>query len=221
MHTNMKAFILFFLALLSCNVFAKVSSQGEVDTVMQPFKQEWAEIKYVVPDNQKVSRLQNLIKRLDVVVDKYPNRAEPLVWRGTMQSTMASLKGGLSALSMAKKAKKDLELALVRDPTSEKGYAHVILGALYAKVPSKPIGFGDKAKAKRHFQTALQMDPDGLDANYFYGEFLMDQGEFVAAKKYLEVAQKSPVNVDNHVFEAGRRAEVAKVISAVEQKAIA
>ena len=201
MVNYIKKWLFIFLATtFAASVQAKVSNQSDVDVAMQPLKQEWAEIKYSVPEQQKVSRLENLIKRVDVVADKYPNRAEPVLWRGTMQSTLASLKGGLSGLSAAKKAKKDLELALVRDPASEKGYAHVILGALYSKVPGKPVAFGSKEKAKRHFLTALQMDPDGLDANYFYGEFLMKEGEYAAAKKHLEVAQKSPVNVKNHVF---------------------
>lgn len=219
MVKQLKSIILFiFTAFMSVSLSASEVTSHSVDVAMQPLKQEWAEIKYVVSDKQKVSQLESLIKKVDVVASKHPSEAQPVVWRGTMMSTMASLKSGFSALSSAKKAKKDLEMALARNASAEKGYAHVILGALYSKVPGKPIGFGSKEKAKRHFLTALQMDPDGLDANFFYGEFLLSQGDFASAKKYLEVAQKSPVNAENKVLDKGRRQEIAKAIETVNQK---
>jgi len=208
-------FLFIFTAAISISLQARNSN---IDAAMQPLKQEWAEIKYTVSEKHKVSQLESLIKRVDAVAASYPNEVQPIVWRGTMLSTMASLRGGFSALSSAKKAKKDLELALRKDASTEKGYAHVILGALYSRVPGKPIGFGNKEKAKHHLLTALQMDPDGLDANFFYGEFLLDQGDFAAAKKHFEVAQKSPINVKNKVLDAGRRQEIAKVIDIVNQK---
>ncbi len=207
------SFILTVIISVSLN-----ASSAKMDAAMQPLKQEWAEIKYTIAEKQKRSQLESLIKRVDAVAASYPNEVQPIVWRGTMLSTMASLKSGFSALSSAKKAKKDLELALRQDASAEKGYAHVILGALYSRVPGKPIGFGSKEKAKHHLLTALQMDPDGLDANFFYGEFLLEQGEFVAAKKYFEVAQKSPVNLENKTLDIGRRQEIAKAMSVVNQK---
>ena len=219
MVKQLKCMALFiFTAFTFISLNANAMKSDPVDTAMQPLKKEWAEIKYVVSDKQKVSQLESLLKRVDVVAAKHPTEVQPVVWRGTMLSTLASLKSGFSALSSAKKAKKELEIALSRNASAEKGYAHVILGALYSKVPGKPIGFGSKEKAKRHFLTALQMDPDGLDANFFYGEFLLEQGDFVAAKKHLEVAQKSPVNVENKVWDEGRRQEIAKAIAVVNQK---
>lgn len=53
---------------------------------------------------------------------------------------------------------------------------------IICKVPGSPIGFGDDAKARQLLQQALALDPNGLDANYFWGDVLYDQGAKAGAK---------------------------------------
>lgn len=195
-----------------------LSNQTNIEVAVQQMKEQWAAIKYHVPKEQKVKQLESLIKKIDDLAQQNPNDALPLLWEGTMLSTLASLKSGLSALGTAKKAKATLEKSLIKDPTAENGYAHVILGALYARVPGKPVGFGNKETAKHHFQTALRMDPDGLETNYFYGDFLMAEGAYPMAKVHFEKADKAPVNPDSRVFEKGRRQELASAMKIVKQK---
>jgi Tfp pilus assembly protein PilF len=48
-------------------------------------------------------------------------------------------------------------------------------GALYYQVPGWPIGFGDKDKANELLKKALALNPDGIDPNYFYGDFLLKE----------------------------------------------
>ncbi len=52
-----------------------------------------------------------------------------------MLSTYAGAKGGLGALSLAKKSRAVLESALMIDDQALQGSAYTSLGALYAKVP--------------------------------------------------------------------------------------
>ena len=55
------------------------------------------------------------------------------------------------------------------------GSAYTSLGTLYYKVPGFPIGFGDHKKARQLLEAALKVNPDGIDSNYFYGEYLFDE----------------------------------------------
>lgn len=206
--------VMVITSMLASSAYAEES----LNNAMQALKVEWAQVKYQTPKQDKVKKLEAIIEQVNQLSAQYPNEALPALWQGTMLSTLASLKGGLSALSSAKQAKNSLEASLSKDPQLENGYAHVILGALYSKVPGKPLGFGNKETAKRHFQTALKIDPQGLESNYFYGEFLMNEGKFAEAKQYLEIAQKSTANPDFQIFEVGRRQEIAAALQSVNQK---
>ena len=42
-------------------------------------------------------------------------------------------------------------------------------------MPGWPIGFGDKKKAEEYLKKALAANPDGIDPNFFYGDFLLDK----------------------------------------------
>ena len=58
------------------------------------------------------------------------------------------------------------------------GSAYTSLGTLYHKLPGFPIAFGSDKKARMYLEKALQISPDAIDPNYFYGEFLYDDGEY-------------------------------------------
>ena len=80
-------------------------------------------------------------------------------------------------------------------------------------MPGSPIGFGDKDKARRLLKEALALDPDGLDNNYFYGDFLLDQGDKAGARSYLLKALKAPHDPARPVWDAGRRREVRSLLA--------
>ena len=66
------------------------------------------------------------------------------------------------------------------------------LGVLYYKVPGSPIGFGDKDKARELLLRALAVNPQGIDANYFYAEFLVESRQPDLALPYLERVLQAP-----------------------------
>jgi hypothetical protein len=55
------------------------------------------------------------------------------------------------------------------DPRALQGSAYTSLGSLYYQVPGWPIGFGDDKRAEAMLLKALEINPDGIDPNYFYG----------------------------------------------------
>ena len=120
---------------------------------------------------------------------KYAGRAEPQIWYGIIAASYAGARGGLGALSLAKDAKKALEQALEIDPKALDGSAYTSLGSLYYQVPGWPIGFGNDDKAREMLDKALALNPDGIDSNYFMGDFLYRKGDYAAAPGAEQGAQ--------------------------------
>ena len=132
-----------------------------------------------------------------------------------MYSSFAGAKGGLGALGLAKKARASLEAALEIDPDALEGSAYTSLGTLYHKVPGFPLGFGSDKKARRFLLQALEIDPNGIDPNYFYGEFLLDEKQFAEARKYLERALAASPRPGRPIADQGRRREIQVLLQKI------
>lgn len=83
------------------------------------------------------------------------------------------------------------------------------------KVLGWPLGFGDDDKARSYLQKALAINPDGIDANYFFGDFLLEQGEPERAQTYLRKVLKAPGRPGREIADAGRREEARKRLDAL------
>jgi tetratricopeptide (TPR) repeat protein len=167
---------------------------------------------------EKQRQLEELSARSEALVHKYPRRAEPLVWEGIVLSTYAGAKGGLGALSLARKSRDCLLEATRIDPAALRGSAYTSLGALYFKVPGWPVGFGDENQAADYLRKALVLNPDGMDPNYFIGELLFEQGEYSRSLQHLQAALAAPPRPDRPVADAGRRAEIDTLMARVRSK---
>jgi Tfp pilus assembly protein PilF len=77
------------------------------------------------------------------------------------------------------------------------------------------LGFGDKEKARKLLREALAIDPGGLDSNYFYGDFLYDQGDSAGAKSFLLKALRAPHDPSRPTWDAGRRREVQALLAKI------
>jgi Tfp pilus assembly protein PilF len=180
---------------------------------------DWAKTNYLTQGNdRKAAEFEALLKRAEAFEKAFPGRAEPLVWEGIVLSTYAGVKGGLGALSIAKQARSKLEAALKVDPAALEGSAYTSLGTLYYKVPGFPLGFGDHGKARRLLQSALKHNPEGIDPNYFYGEFLFEEGEYAEAIKSLRKALAAPPRPNRELADQGRRGEIEALLAKVQRK---
>jgi tetratricopeptide (TPR) repeat protein len=184
-----------------------------VDDDVAQLQREWDVVKYKTPAAQQEKQYEALAEKAAKVVAAYPNRAEPLVWQGIIVSSLAGARGGLGALGLAKQAKANYEEALKLAPAALDGSAYNSLGVLYYKVPGWPVGFGDKAKAKELLQKALAINPNGIDPNYFYGEYLIETGKAAEAVPYLERALAAPARPGREVADAGRREEAKALLA--------
>jgi tetratricopeptide (TPR) repeat protein len=196
-------FLSALLYLLSTNLHAAAMAND-----VMALQQEWARIKYQASESEQEKLYEALAAKASAVVTSYPGKAEPLVWEGIIYSTWAGARGGLGALSLAKESRKQLEAAIAIDPTVLQGSAYTSLGTLYFKVPGWPIGFGDREKAEELLQQALAINPDGIDPNYFYGEFLFEEDRYAESIAVLNHALQAAPRPDRPIADAGRRAEI-------------
>lgn len=199
-----------------------VQTQPSQDVVMEQvalLQNEWARIKYQTPDQD--AQLQ-AIGALEVQAAKltatYSDRAEPKIWEAIILSTDAGIIKGMSALPKVKQAKELLEAAERIDTNALEGSAHTSLGSLYYQVPGWPVGFGDDELAEKHLKHALMINPAGIDPNYFYGDFLLQDDRYEEAKTYLDRALQAPPRLGRDVADAGRRQEIKAALAKVEEK---
>lgn len=190
----------------------------DFDADLKAVRDGWSIANYRTPKDQQEDAFQKLMVQSAAFVDKYPKRPEALIWDGIVLSTYAGVNGGLGAMAPAKKSRERFEAALAIDDKALDGSAYTSLGTLYHKMPGWPIGFGSDKKARTYLEKALQIAPAAIDPNYFYGEFLYDEGEYAEALRHLEIAQKAPPRPGREIADAGRQAEIAALIAKVKKK---
>lgn len=189
------------------------AAAADFDSQLAAIQSRWAVVNYQTEGKEaRIKAFEALAAQAREFSQQYPLRAEPLIWEGIVLSTYAGAKGGLGALSLAKQSRTALEAALKIEPDALQGSAYTSLGALYSKVPGFPLGFGDDDKARQLLRKALELNPDSIDSNYFYAEFLCDQNECAKAVPYLERAAHAAPRPGREVADAGRQQEVAQLM---------
>ena len=194
------------LLLLNSNVtLAKNAAETLLD-----IQHEWANCQYNITDEEnKISCLkENIIINKNALLAS-PSNNELKVWLAINTSTLAGAKGGLGALSLVKEAKVLLDEVIITDPTILDGSAFTSLGSLYYQVPGWPIGFGDDDKAEKMLKKALEINPNGIDSNYFYADFLKENGESKKAIQYFKKAQNAPARANRPLADKGRLNEIS------------
>ncbi|MES3048561.1 MULTISPECIES: hypothetical protein [Sphingomonas] len=198
---------------------ANASNNPAMDAAVRRINDQWAHIRYQVADrNEQYRQLDALAGQAAQVSARYPGRAEPLLWQGIVVSEEAARASVLKQLGFARSARDILERAQGIDPNIADGGVKMSLGVLYYRVPGFPIGFGSTTKARALLEAALKQDPNGLDNNFFYADFLNDEGHPAQAKQYVLRGLQAPVNRDRPVWDAGRRAEMRALLGKINAK---
>lgn len=174
---------------------------------------DWAVANYSTPEDGQEKAFEKLVAKARDLVKRYPDEAAPKVWLAISLSTDAGVNGGFGALGKVKEAKKLLEAAEKIDPQVLNGSIYTSLGSLYYQVPGWPIAFGNDDKAEQYLKKALQINPQGIDSNYFYADFLLEQDQPKKALKYLEKALAAPPRPGRPLADKGRRQEVQQAMA--------
>ena len=178
----------------------------------------WAVVNYDTPQDDQGKAFEQLTRDARKLVEANPGRAEPLVWLAIVLSSDAGKTGGISALGKVREARKLLEQAERIDATVLDGSVYTSLGSLYYQVPGWPIGFGSDAKAELYLRKALALNPDGIDPNYFYGDFMLEEGKPAEAIRFLEKAQAAAPRPHRELADKGRQQEITAKLQLARSK---
>ena len=200
------------LAVTLCCALVSAAQASSDEDLIRPIQERWAEIKYRNPATQQADQYHALATQAHAISAANPNHAPALIWEGIVVSSEAGARGGLGALSLAKDARDLLEESLKLDEGALNGSAYTSLATLYSKVPGWPFGFGDDKHAEELFKKSLAINPNGIDANFFYGEYLVEENRLAEARSYLEKALLAPARPGRQVADEGRRQEVEALL---------
>jgi len=215
----MKSIVLSLLVLGAASAQAAPAADPAFDAELLSIQQAWAKVNYESPaGDARVQAFDALEKRAEAFTHQHPSRAEALIWEGIIESSYAGAKGGLGALGLCKEARGNLEAALKLDPNALEGSAYTSLGTLYYKVPGFPLGFGDDKKAGALLQQALRLNPNGIDPNYFFAEYLFEQGDYAKSLQYLDKAGHAAPRAGRELADQGRRNEIAALTARAKAK---
>jgi tetratricopeptide (TPR) repeat protein len=181
---------------------------------------DWEHIKFQVEDRDlQEKQMVGLAQRAAEIAQRYQGQPDAQIWLGIIiseQASMASENGSpFKALGFAKQARDILEKVEKVDPVALDAGAPTSLGVLYSRVPSFPLGFGDTKRARQLLQEAVTNAPNGLDANYFYGDFLYQQHEYATAEKVLRHALSLPPHPERPLWDKSRRLVIQELLAKI------
>ncbi len=190
------------------------SAAGQVNVA--ELQKRWAEANYQLEDKAQLKAFAALQADAEMYTAAHPDDADGWIWSGIIKSTYAGAKGGLGALSLAKAARKDLETSLSLDEHAMNGSAYTSLGTLYLNVPGWPLGFGSDKKAEEMLHKGLEINPDGIDSNYFFAEYLRDQGNTAEARTYYAKARAARPRPKRPLADQGRHQEIDSALAELD-----
>jgi tetratricopeptide (TPR) repeat protein len=195
-------------------------AQGAGAAGFEDLAKGWAHVNYEIKDPKaEAAAARALVDAAEAAARKDPGRAEPLAWEALALLCEADARHNFSSLQLVGKARSLLERAAKMDANAiGPGSIYANLGSLYADLPGFPVSFGDAGKARTYLDKALAADPTGLDANYFYGDFLYRQGHASEAIQALEKALQAPGRPGRSLADRGRKWEATQLLDKIRRK---
>jgi len=212
---RMKKLVFVVLLLLSTQCFAESLKDS-----LKNIEAEWASVYYSMPKSKQGPAYVQLLDKAATLARQYPNAAEPIFWQAVLKATYAEQQDAFSALGAIHEARDLLIKAIKINPKTMGGSAYVTLGTLYYMAPKWPISFGDDDAAKQMLEAALKINPDGIDANYFYGEFLLLHNKPNEAALYFERATAAPARTEQLYADNQLKAEAKLALKNTHERKI-
>ncbi|MCF7971406.1 MAG: tetratricopeptide repeat protein [Methylococcaceae bacterium] len=213
----MKQIIAFFLVFIF-NLVPTSLRADELALAVQHIESEWARIYYSVAKELQDKEFKQLLSEVTALNAQHPKQAELIIQQAIIVATNADNVGAFSALEAIHEARDLLVQAIELNPKASQGAAFVTLGALYYRVPAWPIAYGDKDKAQKLLETALAINANTIDANYYYADFLASQGKPQQARKYFNRAIAIPVRETQVLADTQLQKQAKLALNKHEQK---
>lgn len=208
-----KATLVVFLILIASPLRA-----ADLASSISELESEWATAYYQNNETQQRQAYPLLLEKAEALAKRYPNAAEPKIWQATILATNAAFQSAFTALSTLDTAKQLLEQAIRQDPSALEGSAYVTLGTLYSMVPGWPVSFGDNQEAERLLKASLEINPNGIDSNYFYADYLLRQDRAGEAETYLRKASQAPIRKQQVFADTQLQNEARSALTNTQQR---
>lgn len=208
-----KATVVVFLILFATPIWA-----SELTHAIDNLEGEWAKVYYQNDESLQRKAYPALIDKAAELGKRFPRAAEPKIWQATIIATNAEFQSSLDALASLRTAKGLLEEAIALQPEALDGAAYVTLGTLYYMAPGWPISFGDNQLAEQMLKASLKINPNGIDANYFYADYLLQQDRSAEAEEYLRKAVQAPLRKNQYFADSQLQNEAKLALTNTQQR---
>ncbi|HET9701209.1 MAG TPA: tetratricopeptide repeat protein [Burkholderiales bacterium] len=195
---------------------AAAAAPPGMERSLERIRHEWALAAFELPPERRVAALEILAEMARRVAERFPGEVQPQVWEGIILASLADNRGAVAGYFTAHSARELLQAAESRQPSALDGPGYAALGLLYGSAPGWPFSFGDPATARAYFEKAVATAPESMETHYFYGGFLLRQGESAAAARHLRQALREPIRSDPGDPAAHGRREVRRDLARAE-----
>lgn len=177
----------FTFLILTVNMATASPLMDEINSI----ESDWARVFYHSSKTDEIAKKEysRLIARIQRLGIKYPDATEPIFWEANILASRAEHENIFTALVSIKTAKTLLKQVIQKDASTLGGAALVTLGIIHYEMP---LIYGNSV-AEKHLKEALKINPNGVDPNYFYAEFLHSINQAIAAIKYYKFALSAAV----------------------------
>ncbi len=205
------------ILFIFCAFISAAMAEESIESEVGKAREMWETAKYKTENtDKKLALFQSCVDYAKGLSEKFKNRAEPIIWQGICLVSQGEFQKS-SAISKAKEAKSLFEKTIAIDSKALEGAAYLNLAVLYQRIPSWPVGFGDKTKSEENFKKALAISPQNMDAHYFYGLFLTEEKRYDEARKQLSLALNCP-NKNRSFMDQKRREEIKLALKQLDEK---
>jgi tetratricopeptide (TPR) repeat protein len=166
--------------------------------------------------DEKIRLLGQAIEAGEEAVRRCPESAEAHFWLGASYGRFAEAKGGLAALRLVGRIRREMEASIRLQPDYDGGDAFLALGELDLSVPGL-LG-GSRKRGVARLEEGLRVAPRNLDIRLALAQAYLRDGRRAEALALLRSIRDTPA-VDASADETRRRA--IEILREVEPRAAA
>ena len=214
----MTRYLAFALFSVISTVCWSVEENAAACNAPTELEKNWAKVRYQTPKDQRMDTFETMLISLNQEPQQCLATAEHLIIEAMIRGSMIKLNSSsFSTLNKIKKIKKLLDQAISKNPAAMDGLGWTLLGLLYDKSPGWPISIGDNNKAEHAYKKGLEYNPDGIDANFYYGDFLRRKDLPLQSQRYLFKASQAKQRPGHEIAYLGRLKDVQRSLGKLVQ----
>ncbi|MFZ4503880.1 MAG: hypothetical protein ACOYM1_08010 [Methylovulum sp.] len=205
--------------LFWCFIWVPISSlAATLDDTINTFESAWASIYYRQDNTEKARDYEQLLLTIKKSYADYPQQPELIFFEALVTASRAEYLAPLAALDSIAYVRTILSQIITLKPSTMAGSAYVVLATLYHQAPAWPIAFGDDKKAEELFKAALTINPNSLDGNYYYGQFLVAKNAPKDAEFYFKQTVKIPLRPKQLLSDSQLRLAAQQALTQLAQQ---